>query len=208
MSVSADKALRLWTTALIGQAAHAGPVRQVIVPNAANAIIATGDDKQVRLIDPKTGKEQRAFAADGPVLAAALTDGGTKVVTTGPKAAQVWAVADGKAVTTIPLPGPAQAVAVSPTGARLAIAFTEGPANRLRIYDGLTGRELQSLPDPSGPVRSLAVLADNRSVVAAGDDKTVALHDAAVTGVVSPMPGRAGRRIAGGQALTAGPTRR
>jgi WD40 repeat protein len=43
---------------------------------------------------------------------------------------------------------------------------------------------LQALPNPAGPVRSLFLLADNRTVVAGGDDKAVSIHDVAVTAVL------------------------
>lgn len=210
LSVSADKTLRLWTPALIAQAVHGGPVRQVLVTAAADRIITVGDDSQVRILDAKTGQESKAFAAAGPLVGAALTADAAKLITAGAKSVQVWTLADGKAVVTIPLPGPAQAVAVSPTGTRIAVALAEGTANRLRVFDGLSGRELQSLSDPAGPIRSLAVLADNRTVVAAGDDKAISLHDATAT---TAIPVHAGGAVGvalhptAAQALTAGADR-
>src|SRR5205807_6848759 len=90
-------------------------------------------------------------------------------------------VADGKAVVTVPLAGPAQAVAISPNGTRLAVAFADDKVQRLKVYDALTGRELQALPNPAGPVRALFFLADNRTVVTGGDDKAVSIHDVALT---------------------------
>ena len=191
LSTSADKMLRLWTPALIAQAVSAGPVRQVFWTAGSERVLAAGDDRKVRVLDGKAATELTSFAAADLITTAAMTSDAARIVTAGPKAAQLWTVGDGKAVGTIPLPGPAQAVAVSPTGARIAVAFTEGAANRVRVYDGLTGRELQSLPDAAGPVRALAVLADNRTVLVAGDDKVVATHDAAVTGVLTVDAGGA-----------------
>src|SRR5262249_43596043 len=132
----------------------------------------------------------------------------SKIATAGAdKTARVWTVADGKAVATIPLPGPAEATAISPNGSRLVVAFAEGTRHKLRVFDATTGRELQALPDAAGPVRSLLFLADNRTRIAAGDDKAVTIHDVAVT---AAFPVHAGGAVAGApnpaapQAITAG----
>jgi len=183
VSISADKSLRLWIPALVAQLAHAGPVRQLLISADSARILSVGDDKQLRIWDAKTAKEQKAIpAGDAAIVGLSLTADGTKVATGGAdKTAKIWTVADGKAVVSIPLPGPSQAIAVSPNGSRLAIALTDGPVSKLRVYDAATGRELQSLPDATGPVRSLLFLADNRTLIAGGDDKAVTVHDVAVT---------------------------
>src|SRR5206468_2997806 len=120
---------------------------------------------------------------------------------------KVWTLADGKAAVAIALAGPAQAVTISPNGSRLAVAFAEEKTNRLKVYDAATGRELQSLPDPAGPVRSLAFLPDNRTLVTGGDDKAVTVYDVAVTAAVPVHTGGAvGLAVnpAAPQAITAG----
>lgn len=208
-SISADKSLRLWTPSLIGQAAHAGPVRQVAITPDGARIFSVGDDKNLRIWDAKTGKEQKAIpAGDGAIVGLSFTTDVSNVATaSGDKTAKVWTVADGKAVTNVTLAGPAQAVAISPNGTRLAVAFADGKANKLRIYDAVNGRELQLLPDPSGPVHSLFFLGDNRTLVAAGDDKAVTTHDVAVTAAIPVHSGGAigvALNPASAQAITAG----
>src|SRR5262249_42266510 len=65
----------------------------------------------------------------------------------------------------------------------------------------------QSLPDVAGPMRSLFFLGDNRTLVAAGDDKAVTVHDVAVT---AAFPVHAGGAVtvalhpSASQVLTAG----
>ena len=51
------------------------------------------------------------------------------------------------------LAGPAQAVAISPNGTRLAVAFADDKVTRLKVFDAVSGKELQGLPDAAGPVR-------------------------------------------------------
>jgi WD40 repeat protein len=219
ISSSMDKTARIWTGAFLVQGAHAGPVRQVFLTPQGDRIFSCGDDKLLRILDPKTGKDIKAIPGqdakdpkagpthDGAVVGFSLSADLTKVVTAGAdKTAKVWTVADGKAAATIPLPGPAQAVALSPNGLRVAVAFAD-PATRVRAFDAVSGKELQAIADPAAPVRALSILADNRSLLIAGDDKNVAVSDIAVT---SALPVNAGGATGviynpqGAQALTAG----
>jgi WD40 repeat protein len=191
-----------------GEYSHGGPVAAVEF-HPDGRLLSVGDDKQLRIWDPKAGKEQKAVpAGEGPLVGVSVTADGSKVATAGAdKAAKIWILADGKVAVTVPLTGPAQAVAISPNGTRLAVAFTQDKANRLKVYDAATGRELQSLPDPAGLVRSLAFLADNRTLLAGGDDKAVTMYDVAVTAAI---PAHAGGVVgfalnpAAPQAITAG----
>ena len=99
------------------------------------------------------------------------------------KTAKIWTLADGKAVTTIPLAGPAQAVALSPNGLRVVFAFAD-PAIKVSAFDAVTGKELQAIAGPVAPVRTLGFLADNRTILMGGDDKTVSVNDLAVQNVL------------------------
>lgn len=189
LTASADKSLRTWAPALVAQFTAVGPVRQVLVSAASDKIVAVGDDKLVHVLDAKTGKETKAIPSDLPIIGASAVADCSKLVTISAKAATLWTVADGKAVTTIPVPGVAQAVAVSPSGLKVAMAFADGAIHRVRVYDAVTGRELQSLSESPSPIRSLAFLADNRGLVVAGDDKTAATHDTAATGAILAHPG-------------------
>ena len=53
---------------------------------------------------------------------------------------------------------------MSGNGLRIAVAFAD-PAQHIRAYDVLTGRELQAVADPVLPTRSLAFLANNRTLI-------------------------------------------
>ncbi len=189
VSISTDKTLRLWSPALVAQAKTGGAVRQVSITGGSDRIIAVGDDKILRILDAKTAKELKAIPTPGPLVGASFLVDVSKIATAGDKFANIWNAADGKAITSIPLPGPAQAVALSPSGAKLAVAFTEGAANRVQVFDSVTSRVLQTLPDPAGPVRSLTFLADSRTLIVAGDDKAVTIQD---TPAIAAAPTHAG----------------
>jgi WD40 repeat protein len=180
-----DNRVRLYGPDLkpMGEFPHPGPVTAVEFHPDGNRILSVSDEKRLHIWDAKTVKELKAIpASDGPLVGLSMTADGSKIATAGAdKTPTVWTLADGKASITLPLAGPAQEVAISPNGSRLAVAFTEEKANHLRVYDGMTGRELQALPDPAAPVRSLSFLADNRTLVSGGDDKAVTIHDVAVT---------------------------
>jgi WD40 repeat protein len=184
---AADSKVRLYGPDLkpAGELATGGPVTAIdFLPDGR--LVSIGEDKQLRIWDAKTAKEQKAIAAgDAAVVSLSVTADGSKAATAGAdKTAKVWTLADGKAAATVALAGPAQAIAVSPNGTRLAIAFADGKANHLNVYDVATGRELQALPQPGGPIRSLSFLPDNRTLLASGDDKAVTVHDVAATSAV------------------------
>lgn len=181
ISSGIDKTARVWTSAFVSQGNHTAAARQAIVAPQGDRVFSVGDDKNLRIWDPKTGKELKAIPAhDAAIASFTLSADLSKAVTVGAdKTAKVWTLADAKAVATIPLAGPAQRVALSPNGSRIAIAFAD-PAVHLRAYDAASGKELQSIADPASPINSLLFLADNRSLVSAGDDKTVSVNDVAV----------------------------
>jgi WD40 repeat protein len=59
----------------------------------------------------------------------------------------------------------------------------------LRVYDVPSGKEMLSLADHTGAIRSLAFLADNRTLATASADKTAKLLDMNVLGVLDAHQG-------------------
>ncbi len=193
ISSSADKTARIWTSTFVGQGHHTGPVRQVLVTPQGDRAFSVGDDRHLRIWDAKTGKEIKAIPShDAAVVGLALTADLSKAITAGAdKTAKVWNVADGKLLTTIPLPAPAQRIALAANGTKLAVAMTEQGA-KVRTYDPVSGKELQLLAEPAGPVQALQFLPDGRTLVFAGDDKQATLVEALVT---QALPVHAGGAI-------------
>src|SRR5204862_376590 len=87
---------------------------------------------------------------------------------------------------------PAQGVALSPDGTRIAAAFSGAKASDIRIFDAANGKELQGLDGHAGPVHALAFLGDSRTVVSAGADKAVRL---AQVGILAQWDAHAGGTV-------------
>ena len=229
ITASADKGARVWTPALVWQANHAGPVRQAVFSPKGDRVLSASDDKSVQVWNAADGKLFKAFAAahEGPALGVAVSLDGTKAVSIGAdKTVKVWTIL---AVATMPevppivftLPAAANAVTISPNGLRVAAALAEGAVNQVRVFDvapltlpspppGGEGRvrgEVQQLAPHTAAIRSLAFLADNRTLVSGGADKTAKLSDVNVGLVLEVHPGGAtgvAYHSNGTQLLTAG----
>src|SRR5207248_6528200 len=136
-------------------------------------IISAGDDGSVKIWSAADSREMKSIAAhDGPVTGLTVSSDGAKIISAGAdRAVKVWVLAalkpDAKdtPAATIALPGPAQGVALSPDGTRIAAAFSGAKASDIRIFDAANGKELQGLDGHAGPVHALAFLGDSRTVV-------------------------------------------
>jgi WD40 repeat protein len=209
VSSSSDKSARVWTSNFLAQAQQTGAVKRVLIHPQGTQLFSGGADKQVRILDAKTGKELKAIPAhEGEVNGLSFSADGTKLATTSSdKTAKIWNLADGKTLATIPLPGPGLVVGLSPNATRLAVAFSEGNNHLVRVFEGTTGKELQTLWTGTTPVRSLQFLADNHTLAISGDDKSVNLLDAnAVASLPTHPGGTSGVAIhpTGTQLLTSG----
>src|SRR5262249_43186345 len=131
-------------------------------------------------------------ADGGEVRGAGLSTDGARAAFLAGKAVQVWALPGGKddkPLASIDLPEAGAALALSPNGARLAVALGgEKTAGQVKVFDVAGGREVQGFAE-GGPVASLAFHADNRTLVTASADKTARLLDVNVLAVFDAHPG-------------------
>ncbi|HLW65547.1 MAG TPA: hypothetical protein VKS79_09530 [Gemmataceae bacterium] len=189
ISVGEDKTARVWTSALLWQSSQTAAVRKAIFDAQGQRVFSVGDDKSLRILDVKTGKEQKAIVSDAAITDVAITADGARAVTCGAdKSIKVWNLADGKPLLAIPLTNPAQHLALSPNGSRIAVDTTEGKAQAVSVYDAATGKQLLALEETFASVGSLSFLPDNRTLLIAAD-KNAAMIDTGVAGVLALHPG-------------------
>lgn len=189
VTAGADKLARLWTSSLLWQGSHQGPVRQALFTPKGDQVITAGDDKAIKVWNAADGKEIKSLAADGPIAQLSVNGDGTKIASAGAdKSVKIWTVADGKA-TTISLPAIAQGISLSPNGQRVAIALAEGPGNVIRVHDLGLGKDVQIFADHAGPIKALRFLGDGRTLISASADKTARVFDVGVVALAAHPAG-------------------
>jgi WD40 repeat protein len=209
VTAAADKTARLWTSSLVWQKPHQGPARRVLFTPKGDQVVSAGDDKSIHVWNAADGKEVKVLAnPEGAVTQLGISADGLRIASAGAdKTVKVWTLADGKTVATVPIGGPAQGLALSPNGLRVAVALAEDKANPVRVYDVALGRELQMFAEHTAPVPSLAFQADNRTLITGSLDKTARVLDVSV---ISALPAHPAGPIllqyhnTGTQLLTAG----
>ena len=180
------------------QGGHAGPVRQALFTPKGDRVVSCGDDKTVQLWNAADGKPVKSIAAhDGAVLGVGVSADGTKIASIGAdKALKVWTLAAAPGGQ-----GRGQAAGdragrrrlgrgrQPPTASAWRSPSPTRPSTLLRVFDAASGKELLSLSDHTAAVKSLAFLADNRTLVSASADKTVRLSDVNVLSVIDAHAG-------------------
>ncbi len=201
----ADKSARRWSPSLVWQVRHEGAARQAVWNTRGDRVVSAGADGLVKLWNSSDGKPvQTINAHKGGVAGVVVWPDASKVVSIGAdRVARLWdmsklpAAKSGgkeadKAALEMPLPatGEPLACSLSPSGARFAVGVSIAGKEQVRVFDTATGKELIALGEADGmPGRSLAWLADSRSLVASGLDKTVRIVDVNILGAFEAHPG-------------------
>ena len=176
-------------TANKGPNVHQGPVRNLIflASTAGPILITSGDDKTVRLWDPKEGPVKEIQAGPAAVNALVLWPKSVMVVLgCADRLMRVQNV--NKSSPSLVLRGQGSAVlamAFAPDDAStLAVAGWDGT---IKLWDPGQGSERLTLRGHTGPVSSLAFSDDQRFLASASYDGTVRLWRAAPRGSGSRM---------------------
>jgi len=128
-----------------------------------------------------TAPTHAVFSADRSKIAAIGTVTNVRSLLVQPNAAA------GKPVWSLPLPEAVEQLSFSPDGTRIAVAVVRTAGKAVRVFDALTGGELQTVAEPAVVVTSLPWI-DNKNLLIAGD-KTVSIAALQVDGVRATLPG-------------------
>ncbi|MGE0701606.1 MAG: toll/interleukin-1 receptor domain-containing protein, partial [Hyphomicrobiaceae bacterium] len=122
---------------------------------------------------------------EGRVLSLATSADGGRAVSGGEdQTARVWSLATGKEVNSIRASGgPVVSVAMSPDGARVAMAS----GSTVTIADADSGRTLLELKGHGGDILSVSRSTDGRRLVTGSDDQTARVWDAATGSLVARL---------------------
>jgi WD40 repeat protein len=139
--------------------------------------LATGDPGgRVRLWDVGTFRELRSLGGAGPVQGLAYApDGGVLYAIDSLGALLAWSVASGE-----PQPGATWlhasglALAVSRSGAIVAIGFTDG---RIRLWDASRRQTIHSLQEAEGEINGLSFSPDGKTLASGSAGGTIRLWD-------------------------------
>ncbi len=164
VTASDDKTAKLWTLSLLWQSHQNGPVRQALFTPKGDRVLSCGDDGTARWWNAADGKALKSIPAhEGAVVGVAVSGDGTKFASIGAdKSLKVWEAAPGdkeqKEPLTVALAAPASAVTISPDGKHVAASVTNAAGTLLRVFDAVSGKELVSLSDHIGPIRSFVIV--------------------------------------------------
>jgi WD40 repeat protein len=188
VTAGADKFARLWTSSLLWQRSHQGPVRQAVFTPKGDQIVSAGDDKTIKIWDVADGREVKTLTNESPISHLSLSADAAKIATAGAdKNVKIWTSADGKA-TVIAMPALVRSLALTPNAKRFAVALADGSSNEIRIHDVALGKDVQIFADHTEPVKALQFLADGRTLVSASADKTARLFDVGVVSTLAAHP--------------------
>ncbi len=138
-------------------------------------IYSAGDGKALRTLPAHEGANAGlALSGDGARLATTAAD---KLVKIWNLAAKAGSPEENKPAAVVTLSAPAQSLALSPSGQRVAVAISDQQGTLIRVFDIALGRQIQVLAEHGGPVKSLQFLGDNRTLLTASTDKTARLLD-------------------------------
>lgn len=202
-TIGADKSARSWSPTLLWQARHEGPVFQAIVLPGRGRILSAGGEGLLRLWNLTDGQPVGSIRAHtGAIRAVGASADEKRLVSVGmDKVARVWDLSSlpgGKMAgatldqpqLSLDLSAVPLSLTVSAKADRAAVGVEVKDKEQVRVLDLITGKEVLTLGEgESMPGHSLTFLSDERTLVAAGRDKTARLVDLNVLRTFEAHPG-------------------
>jgi WD40 repeat protein len=204
ISASADKTVRVWTSALVWQKNLKGDVRQAVFSPKGDQVVAAAG-KTLQVWNAEDGKEVKTALADkkGLIGVGVSADGGRVVSVGEDRKVKVWELVPAKKgarkekeaegedepARVFAAGGEPQSIALSPNGTKVAVAVAGKVTNPIHVFDAASGVELLVLSDHQGEVPALQFQSDNRTLVSASKDKTARLSDVGVVRVLDAHKG-------------------
>ena len=154
---------------------HTGPVTAVTFIPDGTAVISGGDDKTLRQWTLVDGKQTRTFSGATGAIASIWVSADGKILTAGSasKFVRTWSLTAGPAAVpptlSIEHAVAVRAVGANADGTRVSSVADDGV---VRIWDVVSGRELERFTDHEGPTLAVAIAADGKTVVSGGADKS------------------------------------
>jgi len=157
-----------------------------ISSSGRQALIAGKRDKTVRLIQVGSGDELMTTASNGSkhhfiefnsareLSAATYSHDGLKVATVGGAEAAVWSRTTGNELMSYNAHGPVISANFDSTRRRVVTGSTD---NSARVWDAVTGKDLQKLTGHTAPVNSAVFTPDDRYVLTSSNDGSAILWD-------------------------------
>jgi WD40 repeat protein len=168
--------------------AHDKAVRGVAFSPDGSRLASGGDDKMVRLWDPKTGKSVQNFSGHGgPVLGVAFSPDGQQLASaSGDKTVKVRAVGDGREICVFR--GHAQAARCVSFSVNGRLAASGDDQGVVKIWDAASGREQTTCRGHTASVTSVSFSRDGQRLASVSDDHTLRLWDVTTGRPLLPKP--------------------
>ena len=185
---------------------HEGPVTALAYAPGTEHLFSGGADKTVRMWNLADGAVVRAFPGHTDIVTGlAVTPDGSQVLAAGQdKTVRSWKTADAAPLLTLTHAAPVRSLSLSADGFRVA---TSGDEALARVWDLVTGKELQFFPGHTAAIPAIGLTEDGKTVVTASHDRSVRVGTLSATQVIAAHPVKTtaiGLTPDGTQVLTSG----
>jgi WD40 repeat protein len=177
-------------------------------PDGASPMCVSGDgrraafggiDGRASIWDVATGNSVQTLGPAGNAGESRLTafslsrDGKLLAASHGVAAVKLWDVDTGKEQRTVQAPAEVHALAFTPSGTALVVAYDDGDeVGGIEFVDPAAGAKVRELDGPARGVTTLAFSADGKTLATAGEGNTVRIWDAATGKEIGPSSGHPG----------------